>query len=140
VKQTIVLESDEIYLFAHKLSVHLLAVNLISNANKYTPIGGKIKVSVKFVIEACEHRKIALCVEDSGVGIAPEDYTRIFDRFYRVGGDQHNSNVLGCGLGLTIVKHIVDVHQASIKLSPSNLLKGLKVTVCFKNYDSGAIK
>jgi len=139
-EQTIVLESDEIYLFAHKLSVHLLAVNLISNANKYTPIGGKIKVSVKFVIEACEHRKIALCVEDSGVGIAPEDYTRIFDRFYRVGGDQHNSNVLGCGLGLTIVKHIVDVHQASIKLSPSNLLKGLKVTVCFKNYDSGAIK
>jgi len=139
-EQTIVLESDDIYLFAHELSVHLLAVNLISNANKYTPAGGKIKVSVKLVDEENGHKKIALCIEDSGVGIAPEEYQRIFDRFYRVGGDQHNSNVLGCGLGLTIVKHIADVHEASIKLSPSNLLQGLKITVCFKNCDSGAKK
>ena len=120
--------------------MHLLAVNLISNANKYTPAGGKIKVSVKLVDEENGHKKIALCIEDSGVGIAPEEYQRIFDRFYRVGGDQHNSNVLGCGLGLTIVKHIADVHEASIKLSPSNLLQGLKITVCFKNCDSGAKK
>ena len=136
-EQTVVLESDDIYLFAHEFSVHLLAVNLISNANKYTPAGGKIKVSVKLVDEESEHRKISLCVEDSGEGIAPEEYQRIFDRFYRVGGDQHNSNVIGCGLGLTIVKHIADVHEASIKLSPSNLLQGLKITVFFKNCDSG---
>jgi two-component system sensor histidine kinase QseC len=72
-------------------------------------------------------------VEDSGMGIDPQEYTRIFDRFYRVGGDQHNSNVMGCGLGLTIVKHIVDVHDATIKLSSSAALGGLKVKVVFKN-------
>jgi len=132
-EQTIVLESDDIYLSAHEFSVHLLAVNLISNANKYTPIGGKINVTAKRLNEGKADRKIALCVEDSGVGIDPEEYQRIFDRFYRVGGDQHNSNVLGCGLGLTIVKHIADVHGANIALSSSTLLKGLKIEVYFKD-------
>ncbi|WP_114327014.1 ATP-binding protein [Candidatus Colwellia aromaticivorans] len=131
-EQTIVLESDQTYLCAHEFSVHLLAVNLISNANKYTPIGGKIKVTVKLINEDKDDRKIVLSVEDSGIGIAPQDYLRIFDRFYRVGGDQHNSSVLGCGLGLTIVKHIADVHGAKIELSPSTLLKGLKIDVYFK--------
>lgn len=132
-EQTIVLDCDEIFLSAHKLSIHLLVINLISNANKYTPIGGRIYVSVKLTGDVHADEQIALCIEDSGVGIDPQEYNRIFDRFYRVGGDQHQSNVLGCGLGLTIVKHIADVHGASIKLSTSTLLKGLKVTVFFKN-------
>ena len=132
-EQTIVLESDEIDLFAHEFSVHLLAVNLISNANKYTPIGGKIKVTVKLIDEDKGHAKVVLSVEDSGVGIDPQEYKRIFDRFYRVGGDQHNSTALGCGLGLTIVKHIADMHEAKIELSTSTLLQGLKVDVYFKD-------
>lgn len=64
-EQTIVLESADILLSAHEFSVHLLAVNLISNANKYTPIGGEIMVSV----HQDDNQKITLCVEDSGVGI-----------------------------------------------------------------------
>jgi two-component system sensor histidine kinase QseC len=132
-KQTIILESEEIVLCAHEFSVHLLAVNLISNANKYTPIGGKIKVTVKLIDGDKGERKIGLCVEDSGVGIDPQEYQRVFDRFYRVGGDQHNSSVLGCGLGLTIVKHIADVHGAKIKLSHSTLLHGLKIDVYFSD-------
>ncbi|MDX2368107.1 MAG: histidine kinase dimerization/phospho-acceptor domain-containing protein, partial [Colwellia sp.] len=64
-EQTIELESDEIYLFAHEFSVHLLAVNLITNANKYTPIGGKIKVTAKLINEEKDNRKIVLSVEDS---------------------------------------------------------------------------
>ncbi|MBL4764581.1 MAG: sensor histidine kinase N-terminal domain-containing protein [Colwellia sp.] len=130
-QQTIVLESDEVYLCAHEFSVHLLAVNLISNANKYTPVGGSIIVTVKLINENKNDRKIALCVEDSGVGIDPQEYQRIFDRFYRIGGDQHNSSALGCGLGLTIVKHIADMHGAKIELSPSPSLQGLKIDVHF---------
>jgi two-component system sensor histidine kinase QseC len=135
--QTIVLESEEIVLCAHEFSVHLLAVNLISNANKYTPVGGKIKVTVKLIDGDKGERKIGLCVEDSGVGIDPQEYQRVFDRFYRVGGDQHNSSVLGCGLGLTIVKHIADVHGAKIKLSHSTLLHGLKIDVYFSDSKEG---
>lgn len=126
-EQTITLVSDDILLTAHELSVHLLAVNLISNANKYTPTGGEINVSVN----QTKNKQIVLCVEDSGVGIEPKEYQRVFDRFYRVGGDQHSSTVLGCGLGLAIVKHIADLHGAKIKLSPSPLLKGLKIEVTF---------
>lgn len=130
-EQTIELDSDDIYLCAHEFSVHLLAVNLISNANKYTPLGGTIKVSVKVIDENKEDRRILLCVEDSGVGIDTKEYSRVFDRFYRIGGDQHNSSTLGCGLGLTIVKHIADVHGAKIELSPSSSLNGLKIVVSF---------
>jgi len=129
--QTIELLSDDVDLFAHEFSVHLLAVNLISNANKYTPNGGHIKVTVNLINEEHDDKKIVLCVEDSGVGIAPQEYERVFDRFYRIGGDQHLSNTLGCGLGLTIVKHIADVHGAKITLSASTLLKGLAVKVYF---------
>lgn len=132
-EQTIELESDDIDLFAHEFSVHLLAVNLISNANKYTPIGGKIKVTVKLIKEEQGNRKIVLGVEDSGVGIDPQEYDRVFDRFYRIGGDQHLSNTLGCGLGLTIVKHIADLHGAKIKLSSSTAFQGLKIDVYFKD-------
>jgi two-component system sensor histidine kinase QseC len=132
-EQTIELDSDDIDLCAHEFSVHLLAVNLISNANKYTAIGGKIKVSVTLLDKEKGNRKIVLSIEDSGVGIEPEEYQRIFDRFYRVGGDQHNSSVIGCGLGLTIVKHIADIHEAKIELSSSTLLKGLKIDVFFND-------
>tara|TARA_R110001583_G_scaffold77851_3_gene211601 strand:- start:28123 stop:29556 length:1434 start_codon:yes stop_codon:yes gene_type:complete len=126
-EQTIVLESADILLSAHEFSIHLLAVNLISNANKYTPIGGDILVSVR---QESDH-KVVLCVEDSGDGIEPQEYQRVFDRFYRVGGDQHNSSVMGCGLGLAIVKHITDLHGAKVQLSCSPILKGLKIEVIF---------
>ncbi len=129
--QTIVLESDDIMLSAHEFSVHLLAVNLISNANKYTPIGGQILVSVRQDV----NHQIEICIEDSGTGIAPQEYPRVFDRFYRVGGDQHNSSVQGCGLGLAIVKHIADLHGAKITLTSSPQLKGLKIEVVFPIFD-----
>ena len=125
--QTIELESDDVMISAHEFSVHLLAINLISNANKYTPVGGQILVSVY----ENENRQSVLCIEDSGSGIDPVKYPRVFDRFYRVGGDQHNSSVQGCGLGLAIVKHIADLHNATIKLSRSAVLRGLKVEVIF---------
>ncbi|GAA6171792.1 two-component system sensor histidine kinase PmrB [Colwellia sp. KU-HH00111] len=128
--QRIHLNSNDIYLFADELAVHLLATNLISNANKYTPIDGEISVTVKQ-----KDQTVILCVEDSGVGIAEGEYQRVFDRFYRVGGDQHNSSALGCGLGLTIVRHIADTHNASIKLSRSPVLHGLKIEVIFPRHN-----
>jgi len=126
-EQTIELESDDISLTAHEFSLQLMLQNLISNASKYTPNGGIIKV--RAYID--ENTALKLTVEDSGSGIAPEEYQRVFDRFYRVGGDRHNSTVIGCGLGLAIVKHIVILHGANIELSTSAELQGLQVTVTF---------
>ncbi|MEY8213164.1 MAG: ATP-binding protein [Colwellia sp.] len=138
-QQTITLTSDEIILKGDELSLQLMLTNLISNANKYTPQQGEIKVSTKYLENGNNQKvakntaaQIAIIIEDSGKGIPAEEYPRVFDRFYRVGGDQHDSTVLGCGLGLTIVKHIVDIHRGSIVLSQSTLLGGLRVDVLFE--------
>jgi two-component system sensor histidine kinase QseC len=135
-QQTITLTSDEIVLQGDQLSLQLMLTNLISNANKYTPAQGEIKVSAK-CIKSDENQskraiKTSIVIEDSGKGINEEEHARVFDRFYRVGGDQHDSSVLGCGLGLTIVKHIVDIHRGNIELSQSKLLGGLWVEVLFE--------
>lgn len=135
-QQTITLTSEELILEGDELSLQLMLTNLISNANKYTPQWGEIKVSTKYIpnnnsrsYSPTKTAQIAIIIEDSGKGIAVEEYNRVFDRFYRVGGDQHDSSVLGCGLGLTIVKHIVDMHRGNIVLSKSTVLGGLRVNV-----------
>lgn len=124
--QNIALQSDDVNLFGNAFSLHILVQNLISNASKYTPEEGEILVST-----SVDDSSVVLVVEDSGPGIAEQEHQRVFNRFYRVGGDQHNSSVIGCGLGLSIVKHIVMLHNAEIKLSKSESLSGLKVTVIF---------
>jgi len=132
-QQTITLTSDEIIINGDEMSLQLMLTNLISNANKYTPKNGEIKVSTKYVQHADnKSSQVAIIIEDSGEGIAVDEYHRVFDRFYRVGGDQHDSSVLGCGLGLTIVKHIVEMHHGNIILSQSALLAGLQVEVIFE--------
>jgi two-component system OmpR family sensor kinase len=66
-------------------------------------------------------------VSDTGPGIVPQERARVFDRFYRVPG----SAAGGSGLGLSIVKQIVDAHRAEISLSDASDGKGLRVTVRF---------
>ena len=120
------LDSEKVEVLGNRFAIGILLKNLIGNAAKYTPNNGKILVSCQQAED-----KVILRVEDSGPGIAPAEYTRVFDRFYRVGGDSHQSKVFGCGLGLSIVKHIVELHQAKITLSTSSALSGLCVQVTF---------
>ena len=82
--------------------------NLISNAIRYTPDGGRIKVSA-----AMEDKYAVVAVSDTGYGIDPEEQERIFQRFYRVKTDQTRS-IPGTGLGLSIVKSIVKAHHGRI--------------------------
>ena len=90
---------------------------LLDNAFKYTPPPGKVTLSA----EANEGR-VAVSIEDTGVGIAPEDQARIFERFYRV--DKARSRELGgAGLGLAIAQWIVQLHKGSITVK-SELGKG----------------
>ncbi|MBE2271471.1 MAG: GAF domain-containing protein [Anaerolinea sp.] len=84
--------------------------NLVSNAIKYTPPEGLIGIDGVLVDGA-----VRIAVRDSGIGISPEDQSRIFDRFYRVRRAE-NENIEGTGLGLTIVKKLVDAHHGQIGL------------------------
>ena len=84
--------------------------NLITNAINYTPAEGKIIVSAR-----PEKHHLCIRVSDTGMGIEKEDLDRIFDRFYRVKNEK-TRYIIGTGLGLPIVKSIVEAHDGMIRV------------------------
>ncbi|MCF6436879.1 ATP-binding protein [Pseudoalteromonas sp. MMG022] len=108
-----------------EFTLKTLFVNLLGNAVKYTPVGGKIKLTID-----AEGSGMSWIVEDSGPGMDSKQMARIFDRFYRVGGDKHPSGEKGAGLGMAIVQQIAEIYGAQIKLERAQL-GGLKVRVTF---------
>ena len=107
-------------------SLRILLGNLIQNASKYSPDRASIQIGVDR-----EELGIWLGIKDTGPGIPLTEINRVFDRFHRVGGDQHESDVEGCGLGLSIVKHIAELHHANISLQNNDDGPGLTVSVFF---------
>ncbi|HEY5616753.1 MAG TPA: HAMP domain-containing sensor histidine kinase [Vicinamibacterales bacterium] len=97
-------------------------LNLVDNAVNYT---GADEGRIRFQLRAEAHEAV-LTVSDTGVGIAPEDLPRVFDRFYRVPGSDARSR--GTGLGLAIVKRIVEAHGGSVTVE-SRLGEGSTFTV-----------
>lgn len=118
--------NDKCLIKGNQFALETLLQNLISNASRYTPELGEIHIAIQQ-----NANNINLIVEDSGPGIPQQLYQRVFERFYRVDGDRHDSGILGCGLGLPIVQHIVTLHQATISLNYSTQLGGLKVMIDF---------
>ena len=114
--------ADAASIEGHEEALRMLIRNLLDNAIKYTPPGGRVDIEVR-----SEDAAALLTVEDSGPGIAPQACERVLDRFYRVG----DSDTTGAGLGLAIVKSIADLHRAHIHLDASPRLGGLRVTVRF---------
>jgi len=85
-------------------------VNLLDNAIKYTPRGGRVTVTAQDGADA-----VSVSVTDTGIGILSHDIPRLFERFYRV--DKARSRASGgTGLGLSIVKHIVESHEGSVSV------------------------
>src|ERR1700754_686484 len=108
-------------------ALRVLFNNLIDNATKYTPSGGRVDVCV-FMKDGHPVVKIG----DSGPGIPLEERTRVFDRFYRVGegANRVRTDIAGSGLGLAIVRRIALQHHAVVTLGDSKA-GGLLVTVTF---------
>ena len=104
-------------IFANKSNIDEVLSNLISNSINYTPEGGDIKI---FAVATKSYFHIS--VSDNGFGISNEDIERIFDRFYRVKNEK-TRYITGTGLGLPIVKSIVEAHNGKIKVE-SELSKG----------------
>jgi heavy metal sensor kinase len=106
--------SEDIVIVADEELINRLVLNLVENAVKFTPSGGKVHVGVSARDGNCTIR-----VADTGPGIAPADQTRIFERFFR--GDRarpHDAG--GAGLGLPIARWIAEVHGGELRLEHSD--------------------
>ena len=108
---------EEVFVRADEEGVRTILSNLVDNALKYTPEGGRVAVRA-----IPNHRFVALEVQDTGIGIAEKDQARVFERFYRA--DKARSRELGgTGLGLSIVKHLAQAFGGSVGLD-SRLREG----------------
>jgi two-component system OmpR family sensor kinase len=96
--------------------------NLLSNAVKYSPDGGLIQVTA-----VQEDAQITVEIEDHGIGIPETDRERVFERYYR---GSNTSGIVGSGVGLSLVKMIVDLHKGGIALH-SREGEGSRFTLCF---------
>lgn len=91
----------------------VVLINLIGNAIKYTPEGGRVEIDCSPETASPGNERIRINVTDTGIGIAPEHQEKIFEKFYRV-NDEKVQGVPGTGLGLAIVKETVRMHGGGI--------------------------
>lgn len=98
--------------------------NLCDNGIKYNQAGGSLQVDIQE-----QQKEVVLTVADTGIGIAPAEQDKVFERFYRV-DKSHSKQSGGTGLGLSIVKHAVACHGGTIHME-SNPGEGTKVTIGF---------
>lgn len=102
-------ETELVMISADKDAMKQLWMNILSNAFKFTPEKGEIKVTTTM-----QHKECTIIVEDSGIGIAEEDLPYVFERMYR--GDKSRERYEGSGIGLTMVKNIVEKHEGKVSI------------------------
>lgn len=115
-------ECEDVDIKADNTSLSLLIRNLINNAICYTQEGGKVKAAI---IPGKE--SIDLIIEDNGPGIPAEQRKRVFERFFRM----ENHDNPGCGIGLSIVMRVVELHNATLQMGEPETGSGLVVTINF---------
>jgi cell cycle sensor histidine kinase DivJ len=108
---------------ADRRAFNQILINLVSNAIKFTPRGGRVTVSA-----ACDGARLAVSIEDTGIGIGADDLPRLGEAFFqaRASYDRRHD---GTGLGLSIVKGLVRLHGGDMDIR-SRLGEGTRVTVC----------
>lgn len=127
---TLQLDAKPAMVEADRQMMDELLYNLCDNAIRYNVHGGSVKLEVRPIRD-----KVIVCVQDTGIGISPENQEHVFERFYRV--DKSRSKATGgTGLGLAIVKHIAVKHNAQIELE-SELGRGTKISVIFERSFKG---
>ena len=118
------IEPDKDYIImADKDKWKQVFINLISNALKFTKKDGKISIDLY-----SGNKNIIVKIKDNGIGIKKEDLPFIFERLYR--GDRSRNQTVGNGIGLTVVKNILQLHSASIDVE-SEEGKGTVFSVFF---------
>lgn len=121
----------ELTLVSDEGKIEQILINLLQNAVRYTPAGGRVEISV-----GREEGAVVYTVEDTGIGIPEPDIPRVTERFYRV--DPSRSRAAGgTGLGLSIVKHLAESLSGNLSMA-SEVGRGTKVRVAFPSGNGGA--
>ena len=100
---------EELYLTVDPTRMQQVVANLLDNAIKYTPNHGRVDIEANQ-----EKRQVVITIKDTGIGIPPEDLPKVWDRLYR--GDKSRSE-RGLGLGLSLVKAIIEAHKGHVEVS-----------------------
>ncbi len=124
------LNTDPGLIMGNIVAIEQLAINLIKNAINYTPDGGQVSVSV-----TTKNTSIEFKVKDSGIGIEKKDLPNVFNPFYKAGQGRIQLERESSGLGLTIVKKIVERHDGSIYIN-SAVGKGTTIIITFPRYQA----
>jgi signal transduction histidine kinase len=102
--------AKEVNVDADEVKLSLAISNLVENGIKYTPMDGKVKVSVD-----ADHQNCYITVQDTGIGISEQEQSKIFDRFYRV-DKTRDRETGGTGLGLAITHSTVMLHNGTVQI------------------------
>jgi signal transduction histidine kinase/DNA-binding response OmpR family regulator len=105
----VLIEKDDIEAYFDKEKLEKIITNLMSNAFKFTPSGGRVTVKLSEV----SSNQVEIIVRDSGIGIPKSELIKIFDRFYQVDGS-HTREHEGTGIGLALTKELVELHKGNI--------------------------
>ena len=101
----------DVLVFLTTDALEMIINNLLSNAIKYTPTDGQISINVN-----ARPSDVVITIADNGIGISPENQQIVFNRFTRA-SEEHNENIPGAGIGLALVKDLVETNQGSITLN-----------------------
>ena len=121
----------DVYILGYGIRFEQALLNLLDNAVKFNRENGEVRVEVRPVAES----RIEISVSDTGVGIPPEDLSRVFERFYRV-DKARSRQVGGTGLGLSIVKHAIEQMNGAIAVE-SRLGSGTRFAITLPRFHTG---
>ena len=119
-------QDKQLYVMADQGKVRQVILNVLSNAYKYSPAGGAVVIEIEAKAEAGREPQVCIHISDKGIGMTPEQMSRVCERFYRA---DTSGKIPGTGLGMSIVKEIIDLHRGQLKLV-STFGQGSRVSLC----------
>ena len=119
-------QEQPVYVMADHDKLRQVLMNVLSNAYKYSPAGGAVVIELEVRSEGKRESRVCLHISDSGIGMSPVQLDRVCERFYRADA---SGKIPGTGLGMSIVKEIVELHRGQLTLV-STPGQGTRVTVC----------
>jgi CheY-like chemotaxis protein len=114
---------EPLFLDADATRISQVVLNLLTNAAKFTPTGGRVSVTA-----ARHHERVAVTVRDTGIGIAADDQERVFGMFVQLNRDMRRSQT-GLGIGLTLVKQMTEMHGGSVAVWSAGAGQGSEFTI-----------